>query len=340
MSAVSMQVQYSLGRHRAGSRRTAVQNTPSRPRLAPTPDAVQEKVVPMHSRPSRDATPAECEVPVPVRAKSGAGSAWPTAAAERVDAKARLSQLAKTLESDVIPRLVGAHGKPVPSTEVQLSPGEVAAFVQLLRDGSDAELAAAVSALHRRGLAVDGIFLDLFAPAARHLGELWENDRCDFSTVTICLGRLQRLLREWSPSFGNEVEHPANGRRILLAQHPDEQHSFGLSMVAEFFRREGWEVLGGVGGAVPDPSAQVSREWFDAVGFSIGSETRIDWLRERITRLRKATRNRSVVVLVGGPLFVMQPAWAQSVGADASGHEGGKAPKLAEDLLTARYGRR
>jgi methanogenic corrinoid protein MtbC1 len=340
VSAVSMPVQFPARGHRAGLRRAAVEVMPSSVRLLPSRDAAQKKVVPMHSGPSRDATPAECEVPVPVRSKSNEGSAWPTAASERVDAKARLSRLAQTLESDVIPRLVGAHGKPAASVEVQLAPGEVAAFVQLLRDGSDAELAAAVSALHRRGLAVDGIFLEMFAPAARHLGQLWETDRCDFSTVTICLGRLQRLLREWSPTFGNEVEHPANGRRILLAQHPDEQHSFGLSMVAEFFRREGWEVLGGVGGSVPDPSAQVSREWFDAVGFSIGSETRIDWLRERITRLRKATRNRSVVVLVGGPLFVMQPAWAQSVGADASGHEGGKAPKLAEDLLTARYGRR
>jgi MerR family transcriptional regulator, light-induced transcriptional regulator len=158
--------------------------------------------------------------------------------------------------------------------------------------------------------------------------------------VTICLGRLQRLLREWSPSFGTEVEHPANGRRILLAQHHEEHHSFGLSMVAEFFRCAGWEVLGGVGGAVPDPSAQVSREWFDAVGFSIGSETRIDWLKERIAQVRKVTRNRSVVVLVGGPLFVLQPAWAQSVGADASGHDGGQAPKLAEDLLAAHLVRR
>ena len=111
-------------------------------------------------------------------------------------------------------------------------------------------------------------------------------------------------------------------------------------MVAEFFRREGWEVLGGVGGAVADPSAQVSREWFDAVGFSIGSETRIDWIRERIAKVRAVTRNRSVVVLVGGPLFVLEPAWAESVGADASGHDGGKAPKLAEDLLAARLGKR
>jgi MerR family transcriptional regulator, light-induced transcriptional regulator len=299
----------------------------------------------MSSGSSRDHSPHSREVceSLPsawTQAANTAGSAWPTALAERSDAKARLSKLARTLETDVIPRLVGAHGKASRAPSVRLESREIESFVGLLRSGTDAELAAAVEATHRRGFTVEAIFLELLSPAARHLGELWTADRCDFSTVTICLGRLQRLLREWSPSFGTEVEHPANGRRILLAQHPEEHHSFGLSMVAEFFRRAGWEVLGGVGGAVPDPSAQVSREWFDAVGFSIGSETRIDWLKERIAQVRKVTRNRSVVVLVGGPLFVLQPAWAQSVGADASGHDGGQAPKLAEDLLATHLVRR
>ncbi len=295
----------------------------------------------MSSGDSRDLPPDACEgVPAAWAAAAGAvGSVWPTGPSERVDAKARLSKLARTLESDVIPRLVGAHSH-APRAAVHLEAREIEGFVALLRNGTDAELAAAVAAIQRRGFAVDAIFLELFAPAARYLGDLWVADRCDFSTVTICLGRLQRLLREWSPAFGQEVEHPANGRRMLLAQHPEEQHSFGLSMVAEFFRRAGWEVLGGVGGAVPDPSAQVSREWFDVVGFSIGSETRIDWLKERIAQVRKVSRNRSVVVLVGGPLFVLQPAWAQSVGADAAGQDGAQAPKLAEDLLATRLARR
>jgi methanogenic corrinoid protein MtbC1 len=295
----------------------------------------------MQSGPLRDSSPMECDSAAATWSPAArhVGSAWPTAAAERVDAKLRLSRLAKTLESEVIPRLVDAHGKAA-RAPVHLEAREIEGFVGMLRNDSDAELAGFVEATQRRCLSVEAVFLQLFAPAARHLGELWVADRCDFSTVTICLGRLQRLLREWSPVFGTEVEHPANGRRILLAQHPEEQHSFGLSMVAEFFRRDGWEVLGGVGGAVADPSAQVSREWFDAVGFSIGSESRIDWLRERIAKVRAATRNRSVVVLVGGPLFVLEPAWAQSVGADASGHEGGKAPRMAEDLLTARLGQR
>ncbi len=291
----------------------------------------------MQSGPSTDSSPQECATgttPWPAGGRD-VGSSWPTAASERVDAKSRLTRLAKTLELDVIPRLVGAHEKEVRAA-VLLQASEIESFVSLLRNGTDAELAATVAATQRRGFSVEAIFLDLFSPAARLLGEMWESDRCDFSTVTICLGRLQRLLREWSPSFGSEVEHPANGRRILLAQHPEEQHSFGLSMVAEFFRRDGWEVLGGVGGAVADPSAQVKREWFDAVGFSIGSETRVDWLRERIAKVRAASLNHSVVVLVGGPLFVVEPSWAQSVGADVSGHDGGKAPSLAEGLLVAR----
>lgn len=341
MRAVSMTTPAAPGAHRPGARREASRyshNIPALAWLSPSPEEGLETAC-MPSARSRDTNAGDCASPEPTWNTSLAGSAWPTAAAERVDAKARLSRLAQTLETDVIPRLVGSHAKPgqVPQ---RLSERDIEAFVAVLRQGSDADLAAAVQALRDSGFGPEALFLDLFAPAARHLGELWTADRCDFSTVTICLGRLQRLLREWSPAFGHEVEHPPNGRRILLAQHPDDQHSFGLSMVAEFFRRDGWEVLGGVGGAVPDPSAQVAREWFDAVGFSIGSETKIDWVRERIARVRAATRNRSVVVLVGGPLLVVQSAVAADVGADASGHEGGKAPQLAEDLLAARLQRR
>jgi MerR family transcriptional regulator, light-induced transcriptional regulator len=344
MSVVSVQVQppaQNQREQRIGPRRALKFITPVVRWPAKAASNEDQETLYMSSGSSRDHSREECEsLPSSwTHATGSQGSAWPTALAERSDAKSRLSKLAQALESDVIPRLVGAHGKE-PRAAVHLEPREIEGFVALLRNGTDAELAAAVAATHRRGLSVESIFLELFAPAARHLGELWVADRCDFSTVTISLGRLQRLLREWSPAFGTEVEHPANGRRILLAQHSEEQHSFGLSMVAEFFRRAGWEVLGGVGGAVPDPSAQVSREWFDAVGFSIGSETRIDWLKERIAQVRKVTRNRSVVVLVGGPLFVLQPAWAQSVGADASGHDGGQAPKLAEDLLATHLVRR
>lgn len=292
------------------------------------------------SGPHKGSGPAECRVDTVGRHPAQLpGSAWPSTSAEQLDAKQRLSHLALTIEQDIIPRLVGAHRVP-PAAVAVPSVREIELFVKRLEHADEAEVAAMVGDVLRRGASVESLFLDLLAPAARLLGWQWEQDRCDFSTVTVCLGRLQRLLREWSPQFGREVAHPSNGRRVLLGQHPDEQHSFGLSMVAEFFRRDGWEVLGGVGGSVPDPSAQVSRDWFDAVGFSIGSQTRVDWLRERIAQVRTASRNRAVVVLVGGPLLTLNPAVASAVGADGFGQDGGQAPQVAENLLTERLQRR
>lgn len=297
----------------------------------------------MQLRPSRQSATAECRLPEEVWSESGAGSAWQSATAERVSAKERLARLANTLETDVIPRLVRAHQRDAtpPSTAVEVPrEREVQAFTNLVLGASDAAVAACIEGWRERGLSMASIYVDLLAPAARHLGVLWDEDRCDFASVTIGLGRLQRLLREYSPTFGTEIGHPPNGRRVLLAQPDDEQHSFGLAMVAEFFRRAGWEVLGGVGGAVQDPSAQVAREWFDAVGFSIGSESRIDWLKTRIATVRAASRNRDVVVMVGGPLFTLDPTLARVVGADVSGHDGGSAPEQAEHLLVERVTRR
>jgi MerR family transcriptional regulator, light-induced transcriptional regulator len=334
MNAVFLPLHSALrARLDASWRRSGAQSSVSR-RSPTTPIAEKESELLRSGAPS-DPSTHECATPMPAMSSHAPGSAWPTASAERLDARKRLARLARTLEAEVIPRLVGAHRDD--RARMLPEPREIEAFVQLLRNGSEADVAASVDQWYRRGASVEAIFLDLFAPAARHLGELWDADRCNFSMVTICLGRLQRLLREWSPAFGIEVEHPPNGRRILLAQHPDEQHSFGLSMAAEFFRRSGWEVLGGVGGAVADPSAQAAREWFDVVGFSIGSETRLDWLRERIARVRADSCNQGVVVLVGGPLAAVKPDLAQAVGADAAGEDGTRAAQLAEGLIAARF---
>jgi len=262
---------------------------------------------------------------------------WPDTTAGRVAAKDRLARLARTIETDVIPRLVQAHrpgaANPEPGTAVAAK-ADVDAFVQLIIHASEADAVLTIDGLRERGVAVESIYLDLFGPTARRLGEMWEDDSCDFSTVTVALGRLQRLLRELSPAFGTEIEHPANGRRALFVQPRDEQHSFGLSMVAEFFRRDGWDVIGGVGGAVASPQTLVREEWVDIVGFSVGSDGRLPWLRETIAAVRAASRNPTLGVLVGGPPFVAHPEWATECGADGTARNGKEAPLVAEQLLS------
>jgi methanogenic corrinoid protein MtbC1 len=262
-----------------------------------------------------------------------------------VSAKERLARLARTIETDVIPRLVLNHRSPgaqaaaaaaaaaAARESIQLGEHDVVRFVGQILNETESQVIAALQLHRQRGLSVEGIYLQLLGPAARHLGELWEDDLCDFSTVTIALGRLQRLLREMSPDFGREVDHPPHGRRIMFVQPRDEQHSFGLSMVAEFFRRDGWDVIGGVGGTVADPAGTVRSEWVDVIGFSIGSESRLPWLSSCITAVRAASCNKHLRVMAGGPILALHPQWAATAGADATAQNGKEAPGVAESLL-------
>lgn len=256
----------------------------------------------------------------------------------------RVAHLARTLEREVIPRLAASHRAVHPEASndarvPRVEPMEIEAFTAQVVAGDEARLAATVAALRARGASLETVFMSLLAPTARYFGELWTDDRCDFATVTVGLGRLQRLMRELSPAFGTEVAHPPCGRRALLVRAPGEQHSFGLSMVAEFFRRAGWEVVAGGADADVDPISAVHREWFDVAGFSVGGEARLGWLPGCIAAVRQASRNRSVRVLVGGPVLSVRPDLASQVGADAGAPDGSAAPSLAESLLAGRVKR-
>lgn len=291
----------------------------------------------MPSGRSRGGESSECAPDGAEWPSQGAREVWASVDAGIASARDRLGRLARAIESDVIPKLVQLHRAPavegVPAAHGPRA-DQVDAFVGLVLAGSEAGVTQAIDAWRGQGLSVERLYLELLAPAARRLGTLWEEDSADFAAVTVGLGRLQRLLRELSPAFGSEVEHPPNGRRILLCQPEDEQHSFGLSMVAEFFRRGGWEVQGGPSSAGLDPVSAVRREWFDVIGFSVGAERRLDWLASRIAAVRRASRNSAIVVLVGGPLFTLHPERAAQVGADAVPVDGAAAPGIAEKMLS------
>ncbi len=255
----------------------------------------------------------------------------------------RLARIVRTIEQDIIPRLVRAHRDPVvapaPAPAVLVTPDDLHHFLPLILAAEDTGWQAMLERLLTRGIGVDEIYLGLLTPAARELGRMWESDLCAFTDVTVALGRMQRIMRTLSPAFGREVEHPADGRRVLLLPAPGEQHTFGLSIVAEFFRRAGWEVVGDTEARVADPAALVRREWFDVIGISVGLESRLDWLKSGISAVRNASRNKAIGVMVGGPVFVANPERAAELGADGTAVDGRQAPVMAEQLLEQRMQR-
>jgi methanogenic corrinoid protein MtbC1 len=208
--------------------------------------------------------------------------------------------------------------------------------VLALGNNDDAPLAY-VEEMLARAVSVELIFLDLLAPAARHLGSLWESDAADFANVTLAMTRLQRIMRRLGEHFCDESVQ-GNGESVLLTIIPGEQHSFGLSMVAEFFRRAGWNLCTGPFSSHQELTSLVHNHWFDVVGFSVSSDRRLDELKRDIHDIRRDSRNRHVGIMLGGPMVIAQPDLVASMGADMMSSDATTAPQRARGLIQQMKG--
>lgn len=253
---------------------------------------------------------------------------------------ARLARLVRTIEGEVIPRLVLAHRNieqhplvfgirvKLPSIE------DVAEFAALAVDHDASFLTAHVQKLRANGMPIESIYIDLLAPSARHLGQMWDDDLCDFTTVTMALWRLQQVLRNLGSSFHKDAAASGEDHRALLASMPGEQHTFGLFMVAEFFRRAGWEVVDSPMQSCEELLELIKREKFALAGLSAARLAVLDELTSLIAEMRLASRNRGIKILVGGPAFIERPDFFKRVGADAMARDGREAVALAQDMLS------
>jgi methanogenic corrinoid protein MtbC1 len=247
--------------------------------------------------------------------------------------------LARAVADEVVPRLVAAQRAAATADAAPYEAGttagpeDVVALVALIVTSDVPTALAFVETLRARGATLDRLYLDLLAPAARRLGQLWAEDLCSFADVTMGLARLQHVVRELSPAFVVDGRTPDVRRRIALLPVPGEQHSFGLVMVAEFFLRAGWDVWSDPCATEAEMLALVEREWFAVVGLSVGCDSLVQRLPALIRGIRRTSCNPEIGVMVGGRVFAENPGLAALVGADATAADGRRATLQAETLL-------
>ena len=247
-----------------------------------------------------------------------------------------VSVLANAIQNEIIPRLMLAHRTPVEceasydSEADGISPADVVDFVSVLLKGVEADTIRWIENARRRGGSVAAIYLTLLAPAARHLGDMWTEDLCDFTDVTIGLGELHKILHLLHDGHDRNQYPASNGLSVLLMPSPGEQHTLGLTMVADFFQRAGWEVAGGPYAPSDDPAILVRKRRYDAIGFSLATSLGFNRLKDCITAVRAAAAPSPVCIIVGGPFFTAHPERVNDVGADLVVHDARSAPGLAQ----------
>ncbi|QFT78637.1 B12-binding domain-containing protein [Erythrobacter sp. THAF29] len=244
------------------------------------------------------------------------------------------------IEGEIIPRLLMAHSSSraaaATSRSGEIDPSDASRFASLPLRLEAASLLEEVDSFLDAGVSVEAVYLDLLAPAARRLGEMWISDDCDFVDVTMGLWRLQQVMREISartpPAASSDREFRPTA---IFAPIPGDQHSFGALMIDEVFSRAGWDSV-----ALSRPERRelldlLSKKSFDVAGLTISRDCPSAAVANLIKAMRSVSANPHICVLIGGRAVNEDPSIVATVGADGTGADARAALEEAERLVAS-----
>lgn len=251
----------------------------------------------------------------------------------------------RALRTQIFPKIALAlrnpHAKKTKDSELESSEQRdgVEHFAMLSLAAEEDAVFSYIEKLLGCGVTIDFIYMEVLAPAAGYLGRMWETDIANFAQVSIAMSRIQRVLRDLSSRQFPNSSQEGNGDSVLLTVIPGEQHSFGLSLATEYFRRAGWKIETGPFDNHRQLTSLVHDQWFDVVGFSVSSDRKLDELKKDVCEIRRGSRNRAVGIVLGGPMLVSHPELAESIGADLVSTDATTASQQARSLVNRMQGR-
>lgn len=243
------------------------------------------------------------------------------------------------VELQIIPQLLNAEKTRtrylslVSSSRVLPSQKEIAKFANLCVSQDPKVAQVFVNHFLAKGLSKEDIFLELIAPAARYLGSQWDDDCMDFSQVNLGLIRLHAIANEFRLDCKEGRFAKVKVKRVLIACAPGSLHMLGTTIVADFFREKGWQVVVSIPSSANELVQAVSQEWFDVVGLSISMAEQLTTLADLINQFKSSSLNPRVAVVLGGPIFALRELRAIDFGADDICVNAKHAVGAAESLL-------
>ena len=247
--------------------------------------------------------------------------------------------LIQMLDKEIIPRLLVSHQANTliedlaTSGQRKIHVQEVDLLVSLCINGTQETCLEFINKLTNKQVSIESIYLDLIPMTARKLGVLWEEDICSFTDVTIGLWRLQHILYDLTKDFQKKHSMPIENLNALLIPAPKSQHTLGLFIVAEFFRKAGWRVWGEPNLSPEQINNLIFSQWFDVIGISVGYSEQLIGVNQLITSLRSRSMNPNVAFMVGGPLYSTDPELFDDIQAEIKSCDANDAIRQAEIIV-------
>ncbi|MDG5487729.1 cobalamin B12-binding domain-containing protein [Sphingomonas sp. BGYR3] len=210
---------------------------------------------------------------------------------------------------------------------------DVEPFAQLALKAEAPELVAFVERRLDEGHSVETLFVGLMAPAARLLGEYWENDSRDFLDVTMGLWRIQQALRQLAERTMPPMRSGHGRHSVLMSAMPGDQHGFGTQMVAECFSRAGWNTDLLIQPSSSELHQKLAEFHYDILGLTVSCDCSTATLRNLVTAARSVSRNPDIRILIGGRVVNDHPDLVAACGADGTAADAVSAVATATRLI-------
>jgi MerR family transcriptional regulator, light-induced transcriptional regulator len=184
-----------------------------------------------------------------------------------------------------------------------------------------------------RGEPVRQLYLQVFQPALREVGRLWQMKKISVAQEHFCSAATQMLMSQLRP---RESGTPRSGHRIVVACVSADPHEVGARMVGDFFEMAGWNTYF-CGANTPHAAVieAVVEQAADVLAVSATMGYHLHQVQDLIAQLRADPRCAGLRVMVGGHPFNVDPALWRAVGADGSAVDAEAAVELAGQWLWA-----
>ncbi|AHG87803.1 Methionine synthase B12-binding module cap domain protein [Gemmatirosa kalamazoonensis] len=206
------------------------------------------------------------------------------------------------------------------------------AYVRALRDGDRREAFRLIDEARAAGLDLGTIYMDVFQPALREVGRLWQENALTVADEHLATAITQAAMAR---VYEQAATWDGHARRTLVAACVDtERHEVGLRMLCDLLECAGWDTTY-LGATVPVDSLvmMLRRRRPDVLALSAALPPHLPRLRDTIRAVRLAMHDAPPLVLVGGRPFLEDPALAARLGADLTAADATTAVRLLNERL-------
>jgi len=184
------------------------------------------------------------------------------------------------------------------------------------------------------GMDIRALYLDVFQPALREVGRLWQQNRITVADEHLATAIVQAAMaRLYERLFASAT---GTGPLMVAACAEGERHEVGLRMVCDILELEGWDTLF-LGATVPTPDLVrlICERGPQVVALSASITPNVPRVEEAIRAIKENCGNQPPLIVVGGRPFAADETLALRVGADMTARDAADAAERLKERFAA-----